>query len=68
MLDLLGDRDYDSFDHFEFDLLKSKIGYALYGPPQSEDGYNEKQMKKVEFLFQIIVKENSKFEEESKKQ
>ena len=60
MLDLLGDRDYDSFDHFEFEQLKDKIGYALYGPPETETGYSEKQKKKIEFLFEIIIKQNSK--------
>lgn len=62
MLDLLGDRDYDSFDYFEFDLLKRKIGYALYGPPKKEDGYDPKEKKKINFLFNVIRKENSKLE------
>lgn len=61
MLDMLGDRDYDNFDHWEFKHLETKIGFALYGPPQVQDGYDEKQKKKIVFLFNIIHKESSKY-------
>jgi hypothetical protein len=58
MLDYLGDRDYDSFGPKEHDLLKKKIGYGLFGPPQDIKGYNKKQNETVDLLFNIIKSEN----------
>ncbi|XP_064211943.1 uncharacterized protein LOC100141681 [Tribolium castaneum] len=61
MLDGLGDRDYDNYDHFEIHLLKQKIGYALFGPPVEENGYDKKQMKKINSLSEVIVNQNNRF-------
>lgn len=61
MLDMLGDRDYDSFDYNELKLLKEKIAYALYGPPESENGYDKKKQEKISSLFNTIMKESSMF-------
>lgn len=60
MLDMLGDRDYDSFEYDEHNLLKNKIGYSLFGPPENKDGYTSKQLKRIETLYKVIVRENSK--------
>lgn len=62
MLDLLGDRDYDNFEYNELDLLKEKIGFALYGPPLTESGYDGKQKKKIDNLFKVILNESSKYD------
>ncbi|XP_044264418.1 LOW QUALITY PROTEIN: uncharacterized protein LOC123011163 [Tribolium madens] len=59
MLDMLGDRDYDSFDHYELKFLEEKIGYALYGPPESETGYPQDKLKKIDFLFNVIMKQSN---------
>ncbi|XP_063908497.1 uncharacterized protein LOC135126394 [Zophobas morio] len=59
MLDMLGDRDYDSFDYYEFEYLKEKIGYALNGPPKKEEGYEEKEKEKIGFLFKKILNESN---------
>ncbi|KAJ8965251.1 hypothetical protein NQ314_004263 [Rhamnusium bicolor] len=34
MADMLGDRDYDSFEFNQHEHLKNKIAFALLGPPQ----------------------------------
>ncbi|KAJ8925280.1 hypothetical protein NQ315_009108 [Exocentrus adspersus] len=59
MVDMLGDRDYDGFDHDQHKLLKEKIAFALMGPPKAEEGYDAKDMKQVEPLFKAIM-DNSK--------
>lgn len=64
MSDELGDRDFDSFEHNEHELLENKILYALYGPPKQQNdniGYEETQMKKVKKLYETIRDTNSKF-------
>jgi hypothetical protein len=60
MLDMLGNRDYDSFDHDELNYLKEKVAFAFHGPPQTVSGYDTKQNKKTESIFEVIKKQNSK--------
>ncbi|XP_064211667.1 uncharacterized protein LOC103313132 isoform X1 [Tribolium castaneum] len=59
MLDMLGDRDYDSFDYYEHEFLKEKIAYAIYGPPETEEGYSADKHKKIDFLFDLIIKQSN---------
>ncbi|KAK9685153.1 protein of unknown function (DUF4781) [Popillia japonica] len=64
MSDELGDRDFDSFEHNEHELLENKILYALYGPPKQQNdniGYEETQMKKVKKLYETIRDTNNKY-------
>ncbi|KAL3276656.1 hypothetical protein HHI36_012026 [Cryptolaemus montrouzieri] len=61
MYDMLGNRDYDNFESDELDSLKRKIGYALYGHPQSEDGYDTEQNNLIEKLYDTILKESDKY-------
>lgn len=60
MADMLGDRDWDRFEHDQHEYLKKKIAFALLGPPQKEKGYEKKDMKKVQALYESILKSNSK--------
>ncbi|KAJ8963323.1 hypothetical protein NQ318_018792 [Aromia moschata] len=46
MADMLGDRDYDSFEYNQHKHLKKKIAFALAGPETSEKGYEKKFWKK----------------------
>lgn len=61
--DMLGDRDYDGFEFDQHDFLKKKIAFALFGQPKTEqgDGYDEKDMKQVKCLLDIILKNSSKY-------
>lgn len=59
MCDQLGNRDYDSFEFNEHDLLKSKIGFSKFGPPESEDGYDAKKLKEIEKTYKQIQEYNS---------
>ncbi|CAG9838624.1 unnamed protein product [Diabrotica balteata] len=63
MADRLGDRDYDSFAFDQHDLLKKKIGFALFGPPVQETGYDEVQNSQIENLFKPILKHNNLYAE-----
>lgn len=71
MAQLLGDRDYDCLDYNQHDLLKMKIGYALFGPPSKETDsangilakYDTKQENKIEKLYQIIRQKSNEFAE-----
>ncbi|KAF2896019.1 hypothetical protein ILUMI_10166 [Ignelater luminosus] len=63
MYDRLGDRDYDCFEYNEHEHLKSKIGFAKFGPPQSEEGYYEKQNKSIEETYKQICTYNNKYSE-----
>uniref|UniRef100_A0A6P7GQA6 Uncharacterized protein LOC114345461 n=2 Tax=Diabrotica virgifera virgifera TaxID=50390 RepID=A0A6P7GQA6_DIAVI len=65
MADRLGDRDYDSFAFDQHDLLKKKIGYALFGQPVQEigNGYDEAQNSQIEHLFKAILKHNNLYAE-----
>ncbi|XP_018563411.1 uncharacterized protein LOC108905115 [Anoplophora glabripennis] len=58
MADMLGDRDWDRFEHDQHEYLKKKIAFALLGPPQKEEGYEKKDLKKVEALYGSILKSN----------
>ncbi|KAJ8963322.1 hypothetical protein NQ318_018791 [Aromia moschata] len=59
MADMLGDRDYDSFEYDQHEYLKKKIAFAMLGPPQNEEGYEKKDMKTVQSLYESIIKNNS---------
>ncbi|XP_072397360.1 uncharacterized protein [Diabrotica undecimpunctata] len=63
MADRLGDRDYDSFAFDQHDLLKKKIGFALFGPPVQETGYDEVQNSEIDNLFKPILKHNNFYAE-----
>ncbi|XP_050513531.1 uncharacterized protein LOC126889339 isoform X2 [Diabrotica virgifera virgifera] len=65
MADRLGDRDYDSFAFDEHDLLKKKIGFAIFGPPGQEtgNGYDKAQNSQIEHLFNSILKHNNLYAE-----
>lgn len=60
MYDRLGDRDYDCFEYDEHGYLREKIGFATFGPPQSENGYDKKQKKSIEETYKRIRLHNSK--------
>ncbi|XP_045467314.1 uncharacterized protein LOC123675823 isoform X1 [Harmonia axyridis] len=61
MFNLLGNRDYDNFESNELDSLKKKIGYALFGHPSDEKGYDSNQNVSIDKLFEIILKESNEF-------
>lgn len=61
MADMLGDRDWDRFEHDQHEYLKKKIAFALLGPPQKEEGYEKKDIKKVQALYESILKNNSEY-------
>lgn len=58
---MLGNRDYDSYEFDQHEYLKKNIAYAICGPPLHEEGYSEKVYKEVERLFKKILEKNSKF-------
>ncbi|CAH0550152.1 unnamed protein product [Brassicogethes aeneus] len=64
MAEMLGDRDYDSFEHNQHEYLKSKIGYAFFGPPSTEEEenivYDKDKKKKIEDFYKKIVETNNK--------
>lgn len=57
---MLGDRDYDSFEFDQHQFLKDKIGFALKGPPQEETGYDEKTLKHIDQLYEVVKNQSSK--------
>ncbi|KAJ8926030.1 hypothetical protein NQ315_009885 [Exocentrus adspersus] len=59
MADMLGDRDWDRFEEDQHEYLKKKIAFALLGPPQKEEGYERKDIKKVQALYESILKSNN---------
>lgn len=59
MAERLGDRDYDNFDYDEHNELKSKIGFCYFGMPLTESGYDEKQNKTIETMYEIICEQSS---------
>ncbi|KAI4461600.1 hypothetical protein MML48_5g00013637 [Holotrichia oblita] len=63
--DELGDRDFDSFEINQHELLKKKILFALYGPPKQlkdgDIGYEAKEMKEMETLYNQIRTTNNKY-------
>ncbi|XP_066152373.1 uncharacterized protein [Euwallacea fornicatus] len=61
--DMLGDRDYDSFEFDEHKYLKQKIGFGLKGPPKKETGYTESEEKEIDRLFRIIIEQSQLFAE-----
>ncbi|CAG9863229.1 unnamed protein product [Phyllotreta striolata] len=52
----LGDRDYTSYSFDEHELMKKNIGFALFGPPEETTSYNSKQKKKIQQIYEAIVK------------
>lgn len=61
MVDFLGDRDYDCFDFDEHNELKMKIGYSFFGMPSLESGYDARQDKLIERIYNTIVEQSSKW-------
>lgn len=61
MADQMGDRTYDSFESNQLEELKSKIGYAFYGPPLSETGYTDKQRENILKIYNVIIRETNLF-------
>ncbi|XP_044756506.1 uncharacterized protein LOC123315033 [Coccinella septempunctata] len=61
MFNLLGNRDYDNFESDELDSLKKKIGYALYGHPSNEEGYDSNQNATIDKLSDVILNETNEF-------
>lgn len=59
--DLLGDRDYDSYEFDEHKYLKDNIGYAIFGPPNHVNGFSDDVKKEIKKLYKKILKKNSKF-------
>lgn len=57
---MLGDRDYDSYEFNQHEYLKKNIAYAICGPPTDEGGYSKKVNKEVERLFKKILEKSSK--------
>lgn len=57
---MLGNRDYDSYEFDQHKYLKKNIAYAICGPPIDEGGYSEKVNNEVERLFKKILEKNSK--------
>lgn len=62
----LGDRDWECYTLNQLYLLKRKVGFALYGPPQAipeqEDktGYTEDQDNQVDCIYKLII-DNRKY-------
>ncbi|KAF5278096.1 hypothetical protein FQR65_LT03612 [Abscondita terminalis] len=61
MFDRLGDRDYDSFEPDQHTYLKDKIGFAKFGPPQTESGYHDAQNKSIDKTYKILVNSSNLF-------
>ncbi|KAF5306468.1 hypothetical protein FQR65_LT18564 [Abscondita terminalis] len=61
MFDRLGDRDYDSFQPDEHTYLKDKIGFAKFGPPQMESGYDDAQNNSIDETYELIVNNNNRY-------
>lgn len=47
MMVQLGNRDYTCLCENDLEHLKNTIAFALYGPPQNLNGYDEKKSKFV---------------------
>lgn len=58
--DMLGDRDYDSFEFDQHNYLKDKIAFALRGPPETENGYSKDVLSEVDNLCNVLLRESSK--------
>lgn len=61
--DMLGDRDYDRFEHNQHQFLKSKIGFALDGPPKEEKGYPKTTEKLIDKIYNAIKETSEKIAE-----
>ncbi|XP_066260971.1 uncharacterized protein [Euwallacea similis] len=61
--DMLGDRDYDSFEFYEHEYLKQKIRFGLKGPPKKETGYTDLEQKDIDSLFRVIKEQSQLFAE-----
>lgn len=68
MCDQLGDRDFDCFqlERGEDKELKSKIGFAYFGPPNDEKGYDKNQDKQINTAYKKILSEAAKLGENDK--
>jgi len=60
MFDQLGDRDYDCFEPDQHEYLKDKIGFALYGPPKTVNGWTGEEKINIMNYYQLICSENGK--------
>lgn len=59
--EMLCDRDYDRFEYDEHGYFKDKIGFALKGAPPTENGYDNKTRKNIEYLYNVMVYNSSKY-------
>lgn len=65
--DLLGDREWDAIDHWEWTILRQKVGFGIFGPPgatpdtdNKHTGYNKSQLDIIEKVCDQLV-ENLNF-------
>nr|XP_022908568.1 uncharacterized protein LOC111419914 [Onthophagus taurus] len=60
MYELIGDRDFDSFEYDEHDYLKNKLYFAIYGSPDSCEKDEEKEQV-LNDLYGLIRKTNNEY-------
>lgn len=60
--DLLGDREWDIIEPWEWTILRKKVGFGLYGPPSIEPssenrqtGYKKEQLDQIEKICDQLV-------------
>ncbi|XP_045770870.1 uncharacterized protein LOC123871232 [Maniola jurtina] len=65
--DLLGDREWDVIENWEWNILRRKVGFGLYGPPAAtptsdnrNTGYDKEQLDVIEKICDQLV-ENLNF-------
>ncbi|CAH1109691.1 unnamed protein product [Psylliodes chrysocephalus] len=63
MADRLGDRDFTCYAFDQHEYLKRNIGFSLFGPPLDEKGYDDKCKKRIESLYQVIIKNAAEISE-----
>ena len=65
--DLLGDREWDVIESWEWNIFRRKVGFGIFGPPSStpssdnqNTGYNKEQLEVIEKICDQLV-ENFNF-------
>ncbi|XP_026318242.1 uncharacterized protein LOC113228990 isoform X2 [Hyposmocoma kahamanoa] len=60
--DLLGDREWDVIEAWEWTIFRKKVGFGLYGPPHTEPssdnrqtGYKKEQLEQIETICDQLV-------------